>query len=316
MSYKITKNSYDILTQLAECRILTTTQLSAFNQRSRQVIRKNIRILTSDGLIDSKEQGYGYGRGRPENIIFLTQKGIEFLQDEGILSDNPTFIAKKPTDSILINHHLLVNWFHIHLIHMERIISELSLNFLSSNSHGLEQKNKPSLKERVKMESRSENFTEFIPDGVFSLTYQDSKTNKTLLFFLEVDMDTETLASENRNPKDIRQKVINYQALFRSGRYKRYERIFGTKLNGFRLLFLANTSARKAAICRLIQQMPPSDFIWVTDQKQMFSHGLSAEIWARGGKIDAPPQSIMGPKSACESPIIETIRENRITITS
>lgn len=308
MSLRITKNSNAILTQLVECRILTTNQLSAFNQSSRQVIRKNIRMLISEGLIGSKKQGYGHGRGRPENIIFLTQKGIEFLRDEGILSDNPTFIAKNPTNSILVNHHLLINWFHIHLIHMERIISQLSLNFLSSFSPGLEQKNKPSLKERVKMESGSEEFTEFIPDGAFSLTCQDSETNKTLLFFLEVDMDTETLVSENRNPKDIRQKLFNYQALFRSEQYKRYERFFGTKLNGFRLLFLANTSARMAAICRLIQQMPPSDFIWVTDQERMFSHGLSAEIWARGGKNDDPQQSIMGSKPACESPIIETIR--------
>ena len=130
---KITKNSYDILTQLAECQILTISQISAFNQRSRQVIRRTIRSLGREGFIASKEQGYGQGKGRQEKIISLTTKGIEFLRDEGILSDNATFMKKNSTDSILFNHHLLVNWFHIHLIHMERVIRRLSVNFLSSN---------------------------------------------------------------------------------------------------------------------------------------------------------------------------------------
>ena len=305
---KITKNIYDILTRLSECQILTISQLSSLNQRSRQVVRRNIRTLRSEGFIASKEKGYGQGKGRREKIISLTTKGIEFLRDEGVLSDKTTFMKKNSTDSILFNHHLLVNWFHIHLIHMQRIILQLSVNFLSSNSLALKEKNKPSLKERVKMESVLEGFIEFIPDGTFSLICQDADINKTLLFFLEVDMDTETLASKKRNPKDIRQKVVNYQALFRSKRYKRYERFFGAKLNGFRLLFLANTFARMTAICRLVQEMPPSDFIWVTDQERMFSHGLSAEIWARGGKNDDPPQSIIGSKLACDSPVIEIIR--------
>ena len=158
------------------------------------------------------------------------------------------------------------------------------------------------------MESVLEGFIEFIPDAAFSLTCKDAEIDKTLLFFLEVDMDTETLASRKRNPKDLRQKIVNYQALFRSKRYKRYERFFGAKLNGFRLLFLANTFSRLTAICRLVQEMPPSDFIWVTDRERMFSHGLASEIWARGGKKDEPPQSIIGSKLACDSPVIETIR--------
>jgi hypothetical protein len=308
MANRITKNSYKILIQLAECRVLTSIQLSVFNQRSCQVIRRDMRFLEKEGLIDTGKQRHGQNRGRPADITFLTQAGVTYLQNEGALSNNATFIEKKATESILVDHHLLVNWFHLHLINMERVIPQLSVNFFSANANTLLRKNIISLKERVKIDIRLENFTEFIPDGAFSLTYKDAETNKTLLFFLEVDMGTETLASENRNSKDIRQKILNYQALFRGEQYKRYERKFNTKLNGFRLLFLANTSARMAAICRLIREMPPSDFIWVTDQQRMFSHGLSAEIWTRGGKNDALSRSIMGLKPACEAPVTETIR--------
>jgi hypothetical protein len=49
--------------------------------------------------------------------------------------------------------------------------------------------------------------------------------------------------------------------------------------------------------------MQPSDFIWLVDQERMFSHGLSAKIWARGGRNEDPPQSILGHHLACEIPV-------------
>ena len=116
-------------------------------------------------------------------------------------------------------------------------------------------------------------------------------------------MGTETIASQDRNPKDIRQKVLRYQNLFRSGNYKRYESDFDSKFNGFRLLFMVNSEARLISLCRFAREMPPSDFIWLANQGKMFSHGLSAQIWARGGRNEEPPQSILGPGLSCEFPL-------------
>ena len=118
-------------------------------------------------------------------------------------------------------------------------------------------------------------------------------------------MGTETIASQDRRPNDIRQKILNYQTLFRTDEYKRYEGLFDFRLNGFRLLFLVNSPARLISLCRLVREMPPSDFIWLTEQQQMFSHGLSARIWARGGRNEDLPQSILGPELACELPLLE-----------
>jgi hypothetical protein len=64
----------------------------------------------------------------------------------------------------------------------------------------------------------------FTPDAVFAIT--NAVDSKTLLFFLEVDCGTETLSSPQRDMKDIRQKILNYQWYFQSFKYKRYERIF------------------------------------------------------------------------------------------
>jgi hypothetical protein len=136
---------------------------------------------------------------------------------------------------------------------------------------------------------------EFIPDGIF--TVSDSVSNKTLLFFLEVDMGTETLASPARSLKDVRQKIVNYQDLFRSGRYKRYERFFNASLNGFRLLFVTHSPSRLKTLCQLTASMLPSDFIWLSDRDRLLSSGLVDEIWVRGGVLDRQPYTIIGKTS-------------------
>jgi len=142
----------------------------------------------------------------------------------------------------------------------------------------------------------------FTPDAVFVTT--DSTEGRTLLFFLEVDCGTETLSSPQRDMTDIRQKILNYQWYFQTLKYKRYEEIFETSyLRGFRLLFLTKTAGRLAALCKLTQEMQPSYFIWLTEQERMFSDGVSANIWARGGSLHATQQSILG-RLSCRAPLL------------
>lgn len=156
------------------------------------------------------------------------------------------------------------------------------------------------------MENEAGETFQFIPDGVFSI--RNKKIKKELLFFLEVDMNTEPISTTERTVKDIRQKILNYQALFRSGHYKRFEEAFQAKFNGFRLLFLVNSAARMVSLSRLVREMQPSDFIWLVNHEKMFPSGLSAEIWVRGGKVDRPQQSIIGSGLATETPVLDSIR--------
>ena len=71
---------------------------------------------------------------------------------------------------------------------------------------------------------------------------------------------------------------------------------------------MTNSLARSTSLSRLVQEMPPSDFIWITNQEKMFSEGLSAEIWARGGKMDRPPRSIIGSDLATTIPVLDSIK--------
>jgi hypothetical protein len=306
MGFALNKNDRKLLVSIAQYKTLTVKQLSAISQRSFQVIRRRMRDLANEGFITTKMQGYGRSRGRPEDLVFLTDKGTALLEEEGTQSGYPVRGVPKTANSISIDHLLLVNWFRIHLLQMERTIPSLSIQFLTPTSPAPAENSgeNPSLPESTPANNLLKKFDQFIPDGVFSITHREIE-GKTLLFFLEVDMGTETIASMDRVPKGIHQKISNYQELFRSGGYKRYESVFKSKLNGFRLLFLANSEARLISLCRLAREMRPSDFIWLTDQGRMFSHGLAAKIWARGGRNEDIPQSILGPGLVCELPRID-----------
>jgi len=307
MTKNISKGDIQLLSWIAEYKFLTAKQLGSLSQRSRQVMRKKQRELASGNYVTIQMQTFGVGPGRPENIVLLTAKGLKFLKEKNVLSNHARYVTNKTKSSISVSHDLLVNWFFIHLIQIGREKPSLSTKHLTISSHRLKSgsSEKPLLMEPISNGQSAENYT-MIPDGVFIIT--DKESEKSLLFFLEVDMGTETLVNSKGKPTDVRQKIINYQTLFREAKYRRYEKIFKVKLNGFRLLFLSNTPARLKALCRLVREMSPTNFIWLAVQDQMFSNGLSAEIWARGGKDNEQLQSILGHRLASKITVIDKIR--------
>ena len=304
MDSRLNKGNKEILSFIALYRILTARQLATLTQKSRQSVRKRLRNLSAKGLIVTKMRGFGRSSGRPENIIFLSEKAAGILKDEELFSENLPLIPPKNIDAIAVDHDLLINWVYIHLIQMEKSIPDLTINPHTPGFIVNDQGNHGFFDSRIRIESDDE-FIEFIPDGIFTIWHKGLE--KGLLFFLEVDMDTEPIASPDRRSKDIRQKILNYQAIFRDGHYKHFEEIFHFNFIGFRLLFLTNSPARSASLSRLAEEMPPSDFVWLTNQEKMFSDGLCAEIWIRGGKINRPPQSIIGPKLAAKTPVLDSI---------
>jgi len=308
MSGKITKADIAILVFIAEYRILTVKLLAALTGRSIQVLRRRLRFLKKEHLVNLKERGFGTGPGRRENIIILTENGINLLKSGKHLSIYATPIKDKMSDSIFIDHDLLRNWFFVHLLQIERKKPQLGIQLIIPSSHISNSRNAkghPQM-ERFPTSDDSKDVFTLIPDGVFAIT--DKRSEKSLLFFLEVDMGSEPLVKTVRTPGDIRHKIICYQTIFQTKRYKRYEKAFNTRFSGFRLLFLTNEPGRMKSICDLAQEMPPSDFIWITTQAKMFSCGIAAEIWAKRGQYNSRSQSILGQSLAFEAAIIDGIR--------
>jgi len=292
----INKNDLTILSFIAEFKYLTIKQISILCQRSIPVIRRRLRDLSEKHLISRIERAFGEGVGRKEHVMIISNKGLKILKDKGILSIHATYITDKTFGLVFVEHDLLVNWFLIYLIQIQRINQRFKVFLLTTSSHHLTQGdfNNPLTMEQFANGEKSGESYPMIPDGVFTVT--DKKSKKTPLFFLEVDMGTETLVSPTLNPGDIKQKIYNYQALFEHETYKRYNNITNCKFNGFRLLFLTNTLNRMKSICHLVQSMPPSNFIWVTNQQRVFMNGAAAEIWARGGHYKKKPKSILTKK--------------------
>lgn len=302
MRAKLNENCRLVLKVLAEYRILTANQLAILMGCHKQVARRYLRILSEADLVRTDSRGRGRSRGRPERITSLTDHGVDLLRSEGILrwevSNHHVTMDKLRN----LEHQILLNWFLVHLVYLEKKTPKLSVRFLAGNSPFLQRNSKGQspISDYAPVASDSSETVRFTPDAVWSL--EDKERGRTFLFFLEVDMGTESIVSPQYNMNDIQQKVLNYGACFDGRRYKRYEQIWGGQFNGFRLLFLTHTIGRLSALCNLVREIPNTDFVWLTEQHRLFEHGVSDNIWARGGHIDTPPESILG-RLACPMPI-------------
>lgn len=301
-SDKIPRTDIPLLTSVREYKVMSIRQLAAVSGRSCQVIRRRARSLEEQGFIIRKVSGYGKTQGRPEEIILLTQKGIKQLNTDN--APGPANAGPEPLKLLNIDHQLLLNWFRIHLIQLERSIPCLSVIYHAPNVYQSEAI--PSVRLHIPIRHDSGETKAIIPDGAFVILHKEK--GKALLFFVEVDMGTEILVSRKGKANDIGHKILYYQELYGNGQYKLFEECFDTKFQGFRLLFVATSAARVGALCRFINAQQNVDFIWLTDQYQMFDHGLSANIWIRGGKYENPRQSILGPDLSAESPVLSNIR--------
>jgi len=304
MAFQFNESDQRLLVSIAEHRVLTVRHLTVLLRRNANALRRRLKILHAQSLIDIANRPFGRGRGRPESLVSLCEAGVDLLKAEGVID------AALPSDRVTaerigcVDHELLVNDFRTQSVQLKRVVPVLTIRFFSAMSPLLPRgsDDRPLVHERIDCDDGLDDEIEFVPDGVVAMTHAELR--KTLLFFLEVDRDTEPLNSTRRDRRGLRQKILSYQRYFAIQQYKRYEKIMKSKLRGFRLLILTETSTRLAALCRLVRALPPSDFVWLTDRERLLMEGLWAPIWALGGKVSEPPQSILGSKmpNPCLSP--------------
>lgn len=309
MSFRFNKKDRELLVSLAEYRILGVGQLARLCDRNVRALRRRLRCLEQQGMVQIDGQPLGRGRGRPEGLVSLRNQAVGWLQAKGLLS------LSVPADGVTAgginarDHQLLVNEVRLQLTQIPRIVPSMSLQFLSPMSPWAmdPEDGYPLVHERFQPGGDEAEQIDFVPDGVFTIT--DDQLGKTLLFFLEVDMGTETLADPRRGKRDVRQKIVNYKAALRAHRYKRYQQLWGREVRGFRLLFVAHSWKRMAALCHLVRDMPPSAFTWLTDRAALLSKGVWAAIWAQGGQSDHPRESILDARMPGSCPCPSSVGE-------
>jgi len=307
MTFRMNTRDVEILKEIAEYRVLTVGQLAGIMRKNSRALRRRLGKLERESLIRIDPHVFSKKQGRPEGLVSIRKKGIDLLKDKSQLGAEVPVERAMGKDIRCLEHQLLTNDFRAQLVQVERIVPETHTRFLSPMSPFLERspEDHPLVQERFPIPDNPEKWVKFTPDGVFALT--EVQSGKTLQFFLEVDMGTETRASKSRENADIRQKILNYQLMYYVGRYKHYEKTWDCSLSGFRLLFLANSRKRLKALCELVRAMGPTDFVYLTDQEQLYEQGVWASIWYEGGQMDALPVSILGSKMPAASPCPQDI---------
>ena len=202
----------EILKVLLDYKVLTVGQFALLCFPSRQMARKKTRELVRRGLVRLIPRDFNKCSGRPENIITFSEESLRLLNDSKCLSReiSPQFMTG--TDLHAIEHQLLINWARLHLKWLEKKLPQIRINFLSQSIYC----------DVYKIKLDEAGLGAFIiPDGIFSIT--DLKQGKSLLFFLEVDMGTESIASSNPGRSDVKKKILSYQHVFRKKLYKGFE---------------------------------------------------------------------------------------------
>jgi len=295
---ELSSRKLELLKLIAEYRVLLTTQVALLSGTGQRAAEKATQMLRDRGYLTFSHYEFEGNRGRPRGVCSLTDRGAELLQRESLIDAEIPNHRMTGEEIVHVSHELLVNWFRIHLLQIDNHIPDLHTEFISATTpfQPLTNDGIPMIADRVSGNAAADGF---IPDGVFSIRHEQQ--NKRLLFFLEADLCTESIVSA-QNPVNISQKIRSYRSYFQTKGYKRYEKMWMEDLDGFRVLFLTNTPQRKEAICGFLRTNSSLNFVWITDKEQMFRHGVSANIWVKGGP-SSPLESILGPTIAQELPL-------------
>ena len=134
MAFTLNKNDRELLTLIAEYRLLTVSQIAALIRRNDRSVRRRLRGLANEHLIEVFTRSFGSGRGRPEGLVSLAWRGIDVLRKDGVLRGDLADDRIKTLKAHYVDHQLLVNWFRIHLVELERVVPQLLVRFLAPTS--------------------------------------------------------------------------------------------------------------------------------------------------------------------------------------
>ncbi|MBN2561517.1 MAG: replication-relaxation family protein [Phycisphaerae bacterium] len=302
MPIDVTHTDTVLLMSIAEFRTLTAAQLAYLHGRNVRALRRRLRSLAIDGLIQLTTRAIHHAPGRPEAFVTLTESGIQLLCRMKDLSTPVPLAQPRAEWRVSPTHVMLENTLRLQLTQLARTTPDFSVEYLSSSSAWSRSHdcNRPLVVETLPSEQPFGCEGTFVPDGVFALRHRHAA--RALLFFVEVDTGTEPLVSRAASRSDVRQKLYNYQRYFASEQYRRYDGPFNCSFRGFRLLFLASGPKRLVALCRLVSETPPSGFIWLTDCHAMLQHGVWGDIWVPGGALSDARKSILGARKPATSP--------------
>jgi len=79
MAFELNERAYDILTSLAEYRVLTCRHLLTLHRGNERALRKKLKKLEKDSLVVRNAKIFSQKQGRPEEMLSLTDEGVQLL---------------------------------------------------------------------------------------------------------------------------------------------------------------------------------------------------------------------------------------------
>jgi len=188
MTFSLNKRDFELLQALVEYRIFTVNQISALFQTNKTATAKRVKAYKKAGLVEVIRRQLGRKRGRPEELLGLTEKGFVILKEQNLFEPHLSYEAVISAGIHCPDHQLLINWFRIHLQQVQRVLARWNHDFFASSSPllPLDPEERPVLNEYIPSTSNKGKLVNFKPDAVF--VGIDAEIDKALLFFLEVDM--------------------------------------------------------------------------------------------------------------------------------
>ena len=115
MAFRLRESDCKSLEYLADYRILTVPQIASILRKNKQVVRRRFADLAKEGFVEIIQREFGRARGRPENLLGLTERGVDILKEKNLINRDMPYEKIGPMSIRLIDHQLLLNWFRIHV---------------------------------------------------------------------------------------------------------------------------------------------------------------------------------------------------------
>lgn len=241
-----------------------------FSGRSK-VARRRLRLLSDRGYISYFEKISHCRYGRLERVWHLDKKRKTELSHI-IDSDNVSF-HKPPANALYVNHYLKICEFILCLKRGCEVSGKYSFKFfIEYESHAFSRKREG----RRKLPIIGKGKTPSVPDALIIL--QNSEGIKSL-FFVEIDLATETLVSASKNKKDIRNKIITYMNYLACKGYKQLCKEFDFDFKGFRLLILTISEARLRRLIELCEEIGTRGVAWLSTFDRVSQGTIFNPIW-------------------------------------
>lgn len=279
----IDEKKLNVLQFLFSMQTLTTHHLKilVYTKLSMRTAYRTMNTLVSMKLIAFHEYGNSRGIGNCDRLYFLTKKGFDLVtaQQNGISTQELFSKHPMPLTIKYYEHRKKILDFWVVAI-METKKYQHTHQLISFAPELQRVSGQPITIQFYASDGTTESIK---PDASFIL--RNLQESKDYLYFLEADMGTESLSSEQY--PSLQQKVDKYQMAFEQLAFQQAANGF-EKFVGARVLIVTTAKKRVINMLRTLAIQPQfKDAILFSIHDEIWWHGILKGRWAKQGCGDA-----------------------------